>query len=240
MYDKLVAKVDKIDKCGFVAKTKYNTDKSDVENKISDANKKNPDTSGLVKKTDFNAKITEIVSKIPSICSLATSTALYAVENKIPDVSSLVKKIDCNVKISDIENKYITSADYYKFTKDIVDNSIKSKHLVDKFAIAGFINNANLDKKKKAATLATKVELKAKKDKIITLQAFDSIYFQGKNHFEDDGTQNYLMFQSMYRATMYYVQSMVILSILQNKYLKHCLMTLLNLLLCLIIALLQY
>ena len=69
MYDKLVAKVDKIDKCGFVAKTKYNTDKSDVENKISDANKKNPDTSGLVKKTDFNAKITEIVSKIPSICS---------------------------------------------------------------------------------------------------------------------------------------------------------------------------
>ena len=150
------------------------------------------------------------------------------------------KKIDCNVKISDIENKYITSADYYKFTKDIVDNSIKSKHLVDKFAIAGFINNANLDKKKKAATLATKVELKAKKDKIITLQAFDSSYFQGKNHFEDDGTQNYLMFQSMYRATMYYVQSMVILSILQNKYLKHCLMTLLNLLLCLIIALLQY
>ena len=95
-------------------------------------------------------------------------------------------------------------------------------------------------KKKKAATLATKVELKAKKDKIITLQAFDSSYFQGKNHFEDDGTQNYLMFQSMYRATMYYVQSMVILSILQNKYLKHCLMTLLNLLLCLIIALLQY
>ena len=54
--------------------------------------KKNPDISGLVKKTDFNAKITEIVSKIPSISSLATSGALYAVENKIPDVNSLVKK----------------------------------------------------------------------------------------------------------------------------------------------------
>ena len=238
MYDKLVAKVDKSDTCGFVAKTKYNTDKSDVENKISGANKKNPDISGLVKKTDFNAKITEIVSKIPSISSLATSGALYAVENKIPDVNSLVKKKDYDGKISDIENKYITSADYNKFTKDIVDNIIKSIHLVDKFAIAGFINNANLDLKK-VATLATKVELKAKKDKIITLQAFDSSYFQGKNHFEDDGTQNYLIFQSMYRANMYYVQSMVILSILQNKYLKHCLITL-NLLLCLIIALLQY
>ena len=27
------------------------------------------------------------------------------------------------------------------------------------------------------------------------LQTFDSIYFRGKSHFEDDGTQNYLVFQ---------------------------------------------
>ena len=33
-----------------VLKTKYNTDKSDLEKKISDANKKVPDTSGTVKK----------------------------------------------------------------------------------------------------------------------------------------------------------------------------------------------
>ena len=31
------------------------------------------------------------------------------------------------------------------------------------------------------------------------LQTFDSIYFRGKSHFEEDGTQNYLVFQSMYR-----------------------------------------
>ena len=31
------------------------------------------------------------------------------------------------------------------------------------------------------------------------LQTFDSIYFRGKRHFEEDGTQNYLVFQSMYR-----------------------------------------
>ena len=47
---------------------------------------------GLVKKTDYNAKITEIESKISSISSLAANFALTAVENKIPDVSSLVKK----------------------------------------------------------------------------------------------------------------------------------------------------
>ena len=51
-YDKLVTKVNSIDTSAFVLKTKYNTDKSELENKI-------PDTSGLVKKTDYNTKIGE-------------------------------------------------------------------------------------------------------------------------------------------------------------------------------------
>ena len=42
VYNKLVAKVDNIDTSDFVLKTKYNTDKTELENK-------NPDTSGLVK-----------------------------------------------------------------------------------------------------------------------------------------------------------------------------------------------
>ena len=41
MYDKLFANVDDIDISGFVSKTKYDTDKSNLENKISDANNKN-------------------------------------------------------------------------------------------------------------------------------------------------------------------------------------------------------
>ena len=56
----------------FVFKTKYDTDKTELENKI-------PDTSSFVKKTDYNAKITEIESKIPSISGLATNAALIAV-----------------------------------------------------------------------------------------------------------------------------------------------------------------
>ena len=51
-----------------------------------------PNTSGLVKKRDYNAKITETESKIPSISGLATTYVLNAVENKIPDVSTLTKK----------------------------------------------------------------------------------------------------------------------------------------------------
>ena len=50
MYDKLVPNVNNIDTRGFVLKTKCDTDKSDLETKISDADKEIPDTSGLVKK----------------------------------------------------------------------------------------------------------------------------------------------------------------------------------------------
>ena len=47
-----------------------------------------------LKKTDFNAEVTKIEGKIPSITGLATNSELTAVENKILDVSSLVKKKD--------------------------------------------------------------------------------------------------------------------------------------------------
>ena len=56
------------------------------------------------------------------------------------------------------------SADYNKYTKNIVHNNIKIKNLVGKSAIARFINNADLHKKK-VDTLAAKAELKAKKTK---------------------------------------------------------------------------
>ena len=69
----------------FVLKTKYDTDKKELENRISD-------TSALVKKTDHNTKITQNEGKIPSISGLATNAALTTVENKTPNISSLVKK----------------------------------------------------------------------------------------------------------------------------------------------------
>ena len=72
VYDNQAAKVNNIDTSDFVLKTKYQTDKTEIENKI-------PDTSGLVEKTDYNSKITEIEGKIPDISNLATKTALTAV-----------------------------------------------------------------------------------------------------------------------------------------------------------------
>ena len=48
----------------------------------------------MLKKSDYNAKTSELENKIPSISGLVTISALTAVENKIPSISNLVKKTD--------------------------------------------------------------------------------------------------------------------------------------------------
>ena len=99
-YNKLVNKVDNIDTSGFVLKTMYDTDKSELENKILD-------TSNPIKRTDYNTKITEIEGKTPDISNLATKTALTAIENKIPNISNLATKTLVNKvenRIPDISN----------------------------------------------------------------------------------------------------------------------------------------
>ena len=94
---------------------------------------------------------------------------------------------------------------YKKFTTETTDNKINETQLVKllncllvkRSNILGFIDNTDLDKK--TGILATKAEFKAEQDKIVKLQAFDSSFFRGNSHFEDDGTQNYLVFQPIYR-----------------------------------------
>ena len=133
MYDKLVAKVNNIGTSEFVLKTKYDTDKSELEKKI-------PDISGLAKKLDYNAKITAIENKIPSIIGLDANSALTAAENKIPNISSLVKKTDYNTKITEIEKKltdhnhdrYITTPEFNKFAVKVLDARLARANLVTK------------------------------------------------------------------------------------------------------------
>ena len=79
IYDKLVAKVNKIDTSDFVLKTSYNGGKTELEKKI-------PNVTDFIKE----AKLTELEERIPDISNLATKTALTTVENKIPSVSNLV------------------------------------------------------------------------------------------------------------------------------------------------------
>lgn len=105
-------------------------------------------------------------------------------------------KTDSDAKISKIEAKYSTTSDYNKFTGEIVNTKIKEKGLVGKCNIYGFKNYPDLDKK--IEKRAEKAELKKDQDWTVKVQAFYFSWFCGKTHLEDDGMENYLVFQPVY------------------------------------------
>ena len=163
----------------------------------------------LLKKTDLNAKITGIESKIPSITGLATNSALTAAENKILDVSSLVRKTDYNTKITETENKvhdhnhdiYITTPEFNILAARVFNVRLAEADLVTKTDFDAKLQSLN----KKINSNKTKhllVETEFKK-----LEKFDAAYFRGKNYFDGDGTQNYLVFQPMYTYFKTFVES---------------------------------
>ena len=186
VYDKLAAKVNNIDTSDFVLKAKYQTDKTELEKKI-------PDLTDFVKKT----KLTESENKISDVSSLGTKNALTAVENNIPSVSSLVKKTDYNTKITEFEKKltnynhgkYITTPEFNTFVVDVFNARLVQANLMTKTDFDAKLSSLN----KKITTSKSKnvlVENERKK-----LKTFCSSYFRGKSHFEEDGTENYLVFQ---------------------------------------------
>ena len=140
VYDKLVAKVNNIDTSDFVLKTKYKTDKTELEKNI-------PDVTDFVKK----AKLTELENKILDVGSLATKTALTAVENKIPSVSSLVKKTDFNTKVTEIQNKlnnhnhdkYITTPEFNTLAVDVFNARLAQSNLITKTDLEAKLSNLN-------------------------------------------------------------------------------------------------
>ena len=136
VYQKLVTKVNNINTTGFVLKTKYDTDKSDLEKKISAAEKKFSDTSGLVKKTDYNSKITEIESRISSISDLVTNSAF----------SNLVLRTDYNTKISEIENK-VSDHDHDKYITTSEFNQLTAENFKARLAQANLVTKKDFDAK---------------------------------------------------------------------------------------------
>ena len=89
----------------------------------------------------------------------------------MPDISTLVKKSDYDTKVKEIESKYVSNTGFDS-----------------KLAQANVITKRNFD--------AKIIELE---NNIKKLQTFDSSYFRGKNYFDEDGTQNYLVFQPICR-----------------------------------------
>ena len=125
-YDKLKTEVDNIDSSDFMLKTNHQTDKTELEIKITEV-------------TDFvkKLKLTQIEG---NVSNLVTKTALTTVENKIPDVSSLVKKTDYNTKITEMENKlnnhnhdkYITTPEFNTLAADVFNARLSRANAVTK------------------------------------------------------------------------------------------------------------
>ena len=85
----------------YISKTKY-------DRKVGDLKLKVPDISGLLQTSIFNSKISEIEGKIttaerkiPDTSGLASRTELTTVENKIPDIKNLVNKTE----LKNVEDK---------------------------------------------------------------------------------------------------------------------------------------
>ena len=77
------------------------------------------------------------------------------------------------------------------------------------------------------------------KNELDKLKTFDSSYYHGKSHFEEDGAQNYLVFQPMYSISNF-SRLRSILIMFQNGNLKDYLVNVLRQFLPLIIVLIQH
>ena len=173
-----------------------------VENKI-------PDTSGHVKKTDYNTKITEIKSKIPDVSNLATKTALTSVEYNLPNISGLATKTSLTaveIKIPDISNLATkTALTNLSNTVPDINTLIKKSDYDTKMSEidSKYVSNTGFDSKLLQSNVIIKINFDAKiikiENNIKKLQTFDSSCFRGENYLDEDGTQNYLVFQPIGR-----------------------------------------
>ena len=111
----------------------------------------------------------------------------------------MVKKTDYNTKVTEIENKlnyhnhdkYIDTSEFKKLAVDAFNAGIVQANLVTKIDFDAKLSGLN----KKITQNKTKHLLV--ENELNKLKTFDSSYFVGKSHFEEHGTQNYLVFQPM-------------------------------------------
>ena len=113
----------------------------------------------------------------------------------------LIKKTDYNTKITDIENKlnnhnhdnYIDTSEFNKLAAGVFNARLAPANLITETYFDAKLSSLNRKiSQNKSKRLPVENELNK-------LKTFNSSYFIGKNHFEEDGTQNYLVFQAMNR-----------------------------------------
>ena len=107
---------------GLLQKSTFNSKITEIEGKIVTAEGKIPDISGLATKTE----VATVENKIPDVSNLASKTQLTAVENKIPDANGFVKKTDYSTETAKIKNDYVSNT---ALTSRL--NDLKNTHISD-------------------------------------------------------------------------------------------------------------
>ena len=109
-------------------------------------------------------------------------------------------KNNCNNKVTEIENKlnnhnhkYIATAELNTLTADVFNARLSQANLITKTDFDAKLSSLN----KKITQNKTKHLLV--KNELNKLKTFDHGYFIGKSHFEENGTQYFLVFQPMYK-----------------------------------------
>ena len=113
----------------------------------------------------------------------------------------VVFKTNYNTKITEIEkkltdhnhDKYITTPEFNTLAADVFNARLAQANLITKTDFDAKLRR--LDRKiteNKSKNLLAENELNK-------LKTFDSSYFIGKSHFEEDGTQNRLVFQPIHK-----------------------------------------
>ena len=156
----------------------------------------------MATKAILNTKINEVKTEIPSISDLATTSALTAVENKIPSVSNLVKKTDYDTKVNEIEKK-ITDHNHDKYITTLEFNKLTAENFTARLAEANLVTKTDFDKKLlnlNRKITANKTKHLFVENELNKLETFDSNYFCRKSHFEEDGAENFFVFQPMHRC----------------------------------------
>ena len=114
----------------------------------------------------------------------------------------LLKKTDYNTKITEIENKlnnhnhdkYIDTSEFNKLAADVFNARLAQANLITKTNFDAKLSSLN------RKTTANKSKNLLVENELNKLKTFDSSYFIGKSHFEENGTQNYLVFQPINRC----------------------------------------
>ena len=112
-----------------------------------------------------------------------------------------LKKTDYNTKVTEIENKlnnhnhdkYTDTSEFNKLAVDVFNTRIAQANLITKTDFHAKLSSLSKNiTQYKTKHLLVESELKK-------LKTFYSGYFIRKSHFEEDGAQNYLVFQPIYR-----------------------------------------